>query len=104
MFSYLDVSQFDGTSASYDHFSNVTLIFELDYYEPDQGRIYKIKDYGVFPAYAIASGLKLVSNSRNKVFKWEFITQISDIESQSGGIGGSDSQNEDDQKQLLPAL
>lgn len=57
LFSYLDVSQFDRSTETYDHLTNIKFTFELYHTKPDQDRI---QEYGVFPIYATTSGLKLL--------------------------------------------
>lgn len=64
-----------------------------------------IKEVGVFPVYALESGLKLFGSKSSEIFYLEFITDIYCNESKPKAIRGGSSNNENgDCEQLLIAL
>ncbi|KHN28516.1 Putative disease resistance protein [Glycine soja] len=109
LFWYHDIRQFDRIREVCDHFSDLTISFEHKHLFRGVKITWGIKECGVFPVYARASGFKVVGSNSKETFECESITQISNNESQprprairvEAGVRGSNNENEEDRNNFL---
>ncbi|KAG4935751.1 hypothetical protein JHK85_050670 [Glycine max] len=109
LFWYHDIRQFDRIREVCDHFSDLTISFEHKHLFRGVKITWGIKECGVFPVYARASGFKVVGSNSKETFECESITQISNNESQprprairvEAGVRGSNNENEEDRSNFL---